>query len=541
MDYHYYDDPDYTDEDVGGSDDMYSDHDETLRHTGNDYAGEDEVRDYGNVVDRLWDSYDHCLLPSLSQVLGYLLPLLAACLVCRLLCVAYARRQRLLTSSTSGGGCNWQLANGLHILPLHLINSLCGLAVLYVTFGQRMLVLVLLSGISYLLLQLVRLGKGQRGAVAIAVLSIGSQFVYELAIWQHSDDWPQLRGLQMVTNMKVISLAFDMTAPGASPPARMPSICAYLGYIYHPASCVLGPWLSYGRYLESLYSKPSWQRSLMQMLCNVLLCLLALSISNCIAPALGELHLHDEEQLARSGGISHWLLMYTGALSVRTSNYFVSFLSQAMLAANGQLLDTSAQQGCSSRWLGELVARPWQIEWPRSLSALVRCWNVPMHEWLKRYVYAASKQRTRHNAIIAVFCTYLVSSLLHGMDFRIYLVLLSLATFAQGESMLRRHLATLSNACVASNPCPGAERCRYTRCPQRRGWRCCSSWLVALTNLGFTLLAICHLAYLGVVLLNETFTLETEHELPFMYHWAAAGFLSHYIGIGMFMLYLFIS
>lgn len=538
MDYHYYDDPDYTDED-GASDDMYSDHEDSLPRTGSDYSDHDaETRDYGSVVDRLWDSYDHCLLPSLSQVLGYLLPLLAACLLCRLLCVAYARRQRLLVSA-----CNWQLANGLTLLPLHLINALCGLAVLYVTFGQRMLVLVLLSGISYLLLQLVRLGNGQRGAVAIAVLSIGSQFVYELAIWQHSDDWPQLRGLQMVTNMKVISLAFDLTA---TPPAnggvlRVPSLCAYVGYIYHPASCVLGPWLSYGRYLESLYSKPSWQRSLSQMLCNVLLCLLALSISNCIAPALGELHLHDEEQLARSGGLSHWLLMYTGALSVRSSNYFVAFLSQAMLAANGQQLDTSAQQGSSSKWLGELVSRPWQIEWPRSLSALVRCWNVPMHEWLKRYVYAASKERTRHNAIVAVFCTYLVSSLLHGMDFRIYLVLLSLATFAQGESMLRRHMAALSNACVASNPCPGAERCRYAHCPQRRGWRCCSSWLVVLTNLGFTLLAIGHLAYLGVVLLNETFTLETEHELPFMYHWAAAGFLSHYIGIGMFMLYLFIS
>lgn len=538
MDYHYYDEPDYADEDVG-DEDMYSDHDDTLRHGDGDGYG-DETRDYGNVMDRLWDSYEHCLLPSLSQVLGYLLPLLAACLMCRLLCVAYARRRRLQLAS-GYGNCNWQLANGRNFLPLHLINALCGLLVLYATFGQRMLVLLPLSCLSYLLLQLVRLGRGQRGAVAIAVCSIGSQFVYELAIWQHSDDWAQLRGLQMVANMKVISLAFDLTAPGAAHNTlRMPSICAHLGYIYSPASCVLGPWLSYGRYLDSLYSKPSWQRSLRQMLCNVVLCLLALSISNCIAPALGELHLHDEQQLARSGGISHWLLMYTGALSVRTSNYFVSFLSQAMLAAHGQQLDTGAPQG-SSGWLGELVARPWQIEWPRSLSALVRCWNVPMHEWLKRYVYAASKQRTRHNAIVAVFCTYLVSSLLHGMDFRIYLVLLSLATFAQGETMLRRHLATLSNACVASNPCPGAERCRYSRCPQRRGWRCCSSWLVALTNLGFTLLAICHLAYLGVVLLNETFNMETEHELPFMYHWAAAGFLSHYVGIGMFMLYLFIS
>lgn len=59
--------------------------------------------------------------------------------------------------------------------------------------------------------------------------------------------------------------------------------------------------------------------------------------------------------------------------------------------------------------------------------------------------------------------------------------------------------------------------------------------------MAFTLLAIFHLAYLGVVLLNETLTVDTNNEMPFMFHWAAAGYLSHYIGIGMFMLYLFIS
>ncbi|XP_034480037.1 protein-serine O-palmitoleoyltransferase porcupine [Drosophila innubila] len=529
MDYQYYDEPDYIDDD-GGSEDIYPDHesspDHRYYHNGNAYENDN------SLMDRLGDSYANCILPSLGQVLSYLLPLLAGCLLSRLLTALYAttrQQQRRVLS------------------PLHLINALCGLGMLYATLGERILLLLLLSGISYLLLQLVRLspglGKGQRGAVTIAVLCIGSQFIYELAIWQQREDWPQLRGLQMVSNMKVISLAFDMTATGTpgSSELRMPSILAYLGYIYNPASCVLGPWLSYSRYLDSLCHKPHWRRSLLQMLCNVLLCLLALSVSNCIAPALGELHLQDQDEVeaTRRGGVSHWLLMYTGALSVRSSHYFVSFLSQALLAAAGQRLDST--QHASSQLLGDLVSRPWHIEWPHSLSALVRCWNVPMHEWLKRYVYAASKQRSRHNTIVAVFCTYIVSSLLHGMDLRIYLVLLSLATFAEGETMLRRHLATLSNACVAANPCPGAERCRYTHCPRQRGWRCFSSWLVAFTNVAFTLLAIFHLAYLGIVLLNETLTVETDHEMPFMFHWAAAGYLSHYIGIGMFMLYLFIS
>lgn len=434
MDYQYYDEPDYID-DEGGSEDIYPDHETQPdhRYSHNGYYGN---ADHASIIDRMGDSYANCILPSLAQVLSYLLPLLVGCLLCRLLSALCARQQQL------------------HVVRLHLINAVCGLIVLYVTLGERILLLLLLSGISYMLLQLVRLvmGKGQHGAVTIAVLCIGSQFIYELAIWQQRGDWPQLRGLQMVTNMKVISLAFDMTATGA-PGFRMPSVVAYLGYIYNPASCVLGPWLSYTRYLDSLSNKRHWRRSLLQMLCNVLLCLLALTVSNCIAPALSELHLQDEDELeaTRRGGTSHWLLMYMGALSVRSSHYFVSFLSQALLAAAGQQLD-STQHG-NSKLLGDLVSRPWHIEWPHSLSALVRCWNIPMHEWLKRYVYATSKHRSRHNTIVAVFCTYIVSSLLHGMDLRIYLVLLSLATFAEGETMLRRHLATLSNACVAANPC----------------------------------------------------------------------------------------
>lgn len=535
MDYQYYD---YSDEEVGSNGNAYIDLD-AERLASHDYVDDS----HASVTYRLLDSYQHCILPSLTQVSGYIVPLLLGCLVCRLLSALYARRARLVAVGSCS--CRWQEANSMKLGPLHAINALCGAGILYATLGQRMMILTLLSGISYLLLQLMRLGKGRGGAVAIAVLSIGSQFIYELAIWQKRDDWPQLRGLQMVTNMKVISLAFDLAATGAAG-LHMPNIVAYLGYILNPATCALGPWLSYSRYLDALHTKPSLRRNLCQMLLNVLLSLVALVISNCIAPTLSELNAPANEQTTQAGRWTHWLLMYTGAMSVRSSHYFVSFLSQAQLAAAGQQLDATAlpHSGRSKELLGELVVRPWRIEWPHSLSALVRCWNMPMHEWLKRYVYSTSKQEqahSRHSTMVAVFCTYLVSSLLHGMDFRIYLVLLSLATFAEGETMLRRHLARLFNACVAVNPCPGAERCRYANCPRRLGWLSWRSLLVKLINLCFTLLAISHLAYLGIVLLNETLVAESEHELPFMHHWSAAGYLSHYVGIGMFLLYMFIS
>ncbi|EDV95156.1 GH17785 [Drosophila grimshawi] len=347
MDYQYYDEePDYGDDDADSSlsEDAYTDQEEQGTSEGHYVT-------YADVTDRLWDSYEHCILPSLHQVLGYIMPLMLGCLLCRLLSSIYASRRRLVASSTRGTSCSWAEANSLKLAPLHLINALCGLGVLYATLGQRMLILLLLSGISYLLLQLVRMGRGQRGATAIAVLSIGSQFIYELAIWQKRDDWPQLRGLQMVTNMKIISLGYDLMATPGSSALRMPNILAYLGYVLNPASCALGPWISYGRYLDSLHQKPHWRQPL-----------------------------PDAAQCgAQPGGAGH----------------------------------------------------------------------------------------------------------------------------------LELHCASAGSV------------------------------LVTLTNLIFTLLAICHLAYLGVVLMNET--LIAENELPFMYHWSAAGYLSHYVGIGMFVLYLIIS
>ncbi|ALC49572.1 por [Drosophila busckii] len=542
MDYQYYDDQYYADDDAGDED------------------VEDE-EDYGEAVlmqtsvkQRLMDSYNACVLPSLSQVASYITPLLFGCLLCRLLCMLYARRQRLTT--------NQQQANSLKVAPLHLINLFCGAGMLYATLGEDLLLLFLvLSLVGYALLQLVRLrlAGSQMSAIAIAVLSIGSQFAYELWLVEKRGNWPQLRGLQMVANMKLISLGFDLTeattsssSSSSSQAQRMPSLLAYMGYICQPASCALGPWISYRRYLDSLCAKSIWLRTLFQLLLNLLLCLLALSVSNCFAPALSEFHL-PSEMLQRHFG-SQWLHMYTGSLSVRSSHYFISWLSQALIAAAGLQLD-SAQR---SALLGELVTQAWHIEWPRSLSALVRSWNMPMHEWLKRYVYVhaapsdsdcCNRPRSRLRTLIAVVCTYVVSSLLHGMDFRIYVVLLSLAVFAEGESMLRRHLALLCDACIAANPCRGMLRCHYTHCPERRGWRCFSSWVVELTNLGFRLLAIGHLAYLGVVLFSETFTTSgsgggggsLSDELGFIYHWSAAGYLSHYVGLGMFVLYLFIS
>ncbi|XP_017034960.1 protein-serine O-palmitoleoyltransferase porcupine [Drosophila kikkawai] len=531
MDYQYYDEEsDYIDVDeeelaaAGGLDYGYG---KPLDEEVEDYylgGGEDEEAAYhnGGLVERLPQILHSCVKPSLLQVLQYMAPMLLLCLVCRLLCLLYARRGHLSQNQFQS----------LRMAPLHLIHLGCGLTLLHFSVGYRLWLLLLLAVVGYLLLQLLRLGR--HGAQLLAMLTIGSQFLYELLIWRNRSDWPQLRGIQMVVNMKLISLGFDLTSGGGGNQLTkgIPNPLAYLGYIYSPATCALGPWVSYGSYSNCLVPRSSWLLSLRRTVANAVLCLLTVTVSNCLAPLLSDL----------AGGW-HFLAMYTDALSVRSSHYFVGFIAQALLVVTDQRLDDARE----SELLGPLVAQPWRIEWPRSISALVRSWNIPMHEWLKRYIYTPCKTTGRHSrmqGLLAIFCTYLVSSLLHGMDLRIYLVLISLAVFAAGESLLRRHLSSVLNACLSANLCPGAERCRYSNCPSKLGsWASVSGCLVQLANLGFTALAIFHLAYLGVVLMGDSLEsgVGTAEEEGFLWHWKQAGYLSHYIGVGTIVLYLFIS
>lgn len=530
MDYQYYDeesdyiDVDDADEDVDVDMDMDVEedlsafpYDDSPREE--DYYEEDGIR----LPDGYLESLRSCAQPSLLQVVQYVAPMLIVCLGCRLLCSVHAARKKLQPGEAASSGSS--------SVPLHLIHLASGLMLLHLILSHRLGLILLLSTVGYVLLQLVRLGR--RGAVVLAFVTIGSQFIYELIIWRQRNDWPQLRGIQMVVNMKLISLGFDLTNGAAKSRAiRVPNPLVYLGYIYSPATCCLGPWVSFASYLDSLVPRSRWVVTLRRLIPNLLLCLVTLVVSNCIAPFVGEL-------FASSSSSSSWpiLAMYFEAMSVRSSHYFVSFIAQALMVACDQRAENESQ------WLGPLVTQPWRIEWPRSISSLVRSWNVPMHEWLKRYVYGPWKKEgggSRTRTILAVLCTYLVSSLLHGMDLRIYLVLISLAIFGEGEVLLRRHISSVLDACLSANRCRGRDRCRYTNCPTKRNWLSLRSCLIRLANLGFTLLTIFHLAYLGVVLLGEFLESDDGHE-SFLDHWQRAGYLSHYIGVGTFVLYLFIS
>ena len=132
------------------------------------------------------------------------------------------------------------------------------------------------------------------------------------------------------------------------------------------------------------------------------------------------------------------------------------------------------------------VTQPHNIEVPRSLVEVVISWNLPQHRWLKQYVFRAGRGVVGPGG--AVLLTYVVSTLLHGLSGQLALVLLSIGLYTWVEHGLREKLSNILDASV------GARR----EVEGRRRWREGSA-AVILANLLFGLLAMFHLAYLGVM------------------------------------------
>lgn len=71
---------------------------------------------------------------------------------------------------------------------------------------------------------------------------------------------------------------------------------------------------------------------------------------------------------------------YRDALIFRCSHYFISFMSAGTLLISGI---ESRDKTTSSEIFGFQIAKPIDIEFPRSLHAVVISWNIPIHLWIK--------------------------------------------------------------------------------------------------------------------------------------------------------------
>eukprot|EP00057_Strongylocentrotus_purpuratus_P007725 XP_011662199.1 PREDICTED: protein-cysteine N-palmitoyltransferase porcupine [Strongylocentrotus purpuratus] len=393
---------------------------------------------------------------------------------------------------------------------LHMVCACSGLYLIWITFQTEAAYIVCLAVLGYLLLLILMLsGVKQKGPIS-AILCIATVTSWELFL-ADPISWHKVRGAQMILMMKVISVGFDLDQGTLS---SLPGPLEYFGYTFCVGTSIFGPWVSFTSYMAMLQPHQPNLRWFIHVITSSFLAILCLLISVCITPILFV------------GYEARWLLAYSDAASFRYSHYFVSYLSTAssVLAGYGAVKDTDG----NTNWEFS-VAKPLHIELPRSLVEVVTNWNLPMHYWLKNYVFKTSRKLGN---FVAVLMTYAISSVLHGLNFQLAAVLLSLGFYSYSEYVFRQKLADIFNACIK------ARRCRGECTHHYKSTHPC----VMIANLLFGLLAVFHLAYLGVMFNTDS---EIQQEGYTMKHtlekWSNLGYASHYVVLGTFIFYWLIK
>lgn len=472
-----YDDRDYEDHPRREERDSrivsYDDGDEPMPHE-LDYEYEYEYDYQTNEEESLGDIYTHCLYPTLSDAVGYVLPLIVA--------------SALFKTAAQSSYTSPQVFHG--------VSTLLGIYVVQRYMIESSYLLITLVAASYLILCLpVRCRRGPVvGFLCLCLMLYGER-------WMKPASWHKIRGVAMIASMKAVGVAVEADSSPLLNPFE------YTGYILCPATCLFGPWVCYKDY-ATLYRANPWSlRRIFVAVGYLLAALFFLSVSNCWA----------QWMLPDTGW--KWAVAYREALSFRASHYFISYASGSMALLGG--FSSSAAT----------VVKPWSIEAPRSLVQVVVHWNIPMHTWLKTYVFRRS--RVRLGKFGAVLLTYAASSLLHGLNFQLAAVLLSLGFYTYVEFQLRHELANIFDACIA------AKRCGNQKCTHKRTADNC--WWVIPINLLFSGLAIFHLAYLGLM-----FDTSEQQETGYSYShamekWSSLSFASHWVVLATYFAYFMIK
>ncbi|XP_057212981.1 protein-serine O-palmitoleoyltransferase porcupine isoform X1 [Triplophysa rosa] len=442
-----------------------------------------------------------CLLPTLQQGLEQIWQLLLICLVCRLL---------------------WRL--GLRPFLKHLSTVVGGFYVLYLFFELHMVWVVLLSLLCYLILFLCRHSSSRGPFLSITIL------IYLLLGELHMMDtmtWHKMRGSQMVVAMKAISLAFDLDTGIVE---KVPSPVEFMGYIYFVGTVIFGPWISFNGYMDAVESRKLSLSWFVKSVCSCVMSQVCLVISNCIAPYIfpyfipvfGDKLLRNKKRRKIRGSITRWLQAYENTLSFHFSNYFVSYLGETTTTLSGAGF---TEEKDNLKW-DMPIAKPLNVEFPRSMVEVVTSWNLPMSSWLNTYVF---KKSLKYGSFTAIILTYTASTLLHGLSFHIGAVLFTLGFITYIEHVLRKRLSVILNACVLSRKCP--SDCKH---PNKK-----ALW-VYLINWTFSMLAVLHLTYLGSIFGSSTDDLDSEEDgmaSHTIQKWTQLSWTSHWLTFGLWVLY----
>ncbi|KAL3852132.1 hypothetical protein ACJMK2_015812 [Sinanodonta woodiana] len=436
--------------------------------------------------------WENCITPTLSQTIENVIPLLLLCFVFKLVC----------SFSKSGSDDN-------DIPPwlIHFSSLMFGILALQLFFQRTLIYLLVCALVGYSVLVITNWRNrdycGIVMSLCIVAYLIACEFVLERTVW-HS-----IRGAQIILSMKMIGIAFDLSNGTM---IRFPNLFEYLGYAFCVGTVIFGPWISFNEYKNILnqHKRPLSFFWLWKVISSLLASLVFVVCSTCI---INWLILDNHWK---------WFKAYRSAQSFRFSHYFICCLSQVTLVMSGL---GATHNNDDVKW-DMHIARPYYIELPRSLVEVVTYWNLPMHYWLKTYIFKTTKPL---GTFAAVLLTYVASSLLHGLNFQLAAVLLSLGFYTYIEYVFRNKLSKIFNACIQARSC---KDCYHE-------YKHNNPYVIA-ANICFGFLSVFHLAYLGLMFDSspgEESGYSMNHTLD---KWSALDFSSHWVALGTYIFHLLI-
>ncbi|KAK7588211.1 hypothetical protein V9T40_005456 [Parthenolecanium corni] len=372
----------------------------------------------------------------------------------------------------------------------HFFSGFIGIGILY-SYVQNLIVHpIALASVSYVIILFTSRQKYTSFFFTISLLCYLTlcEFVCE------GLSWARVRNVQMLIVMKLISLISNLHDKRI----QLPSFTEFFGYLFCVGNCIFGPWIDFSSYMDLF--RPTRKLNVtvaVRLVTSVLKSLFFFSLSMC----------YIEWIWPETNEKDPWL-MYFKALEFRTSHYFIMFMCESFSVAIGHdRLDDSFNS--------KYMTKPSSIEFPRSLVEVVIFWNVPMHVWLKTYVF---RPLSKYGRFVAVIGTFFISSLLHGLNYQLSGILLSLAIYTYVEYVFRSKLSRKFDACLLSKSC--GMNCKTHRHTEKK-------IPVRLLNLGFSILALYHLSYLGFLI-----DLRNDQKLEFFESfkkWKDEAFSSHFV------------
>lgn len=230
----------------------------------------------------------------------------------------------------------------------HSLSLVIGSFLLYYNIGLPFIWTVGLTASAYILIILVSFVTKKWRGLVMSISVIGFLLLCELYVL-NPKMWQQIRGIQMIAAMKIISVAIELDRDLFK---RMLNPVEFGGYVLCPANCILGPWISFHSYNQYLEIKFLSRRWIKIIVVNLFISMVYLVLSNCIVPW----YIDDE--------MPKWLVAYRDAQAFRMSHYFVSSMSIVSMISAGFGLTNDCHSEVQ-------VTKPFFIELPRDRKSVV--------------------------------------------------------------------------------------------------------------------------------------------------------------------------